>query len=306
MLAGGVKGCSTGKFDLLWISLLPRSIRAAMLHRPQQMRLPFIKMHGLGNDFVIVDSRGRDRRVTAELARFVGDRHRGVGFDQLAELVGDPDDLELDFWNADGSRSGACGNATRCVAALVMDETGETEVHLRTEGGVLRALRDGDGAVRVNMGAPRLDWREIPLAEPADIDSLPLPGAPSAVSMGNPHCITFVADVEAIDLPGLGREIEHHPLFPARTNVEFVQLLDDGSLRTRVWERGTGITLACGSGACAVAVAAHRRGLTGRRVDIRLDGGTLEIDWQDDGVWMRGATARVFDGVLTADLAQVS
>jgi diaminopimelate epimerase len=304
MLRRAVKACSARIKHLLWISFQTHRIGSAMLQRPSETRLPFIKMHGLGNDFVIIDSRGQDRRVTPALARAAGDRHRGVGFDQLAELHGGADDLRLDFWNSDGTRAGACGNATRCVADLVMGETGDSAVTLRTERGALQALRDPDGMVRVNMGAPSLDWQDIPLAGAVSTDALPLPGTPAAVGMGNPHCITFVEDVAAVDLALLGPQLEHNPLFPQRTNVEFVQLAADGSLLTRVWERGAGVTLACGSGACAVAVAAHRRGLTGRRVDVRLDGGTLEIDWRDDGVWMRGPTARVFDGVLTAHFGE--
>ncbi|MFV0243432.1 MAG: diaminopimelate epimerase [Qingshengfaniella sp.] len=268
-------------------------------------RLPFVKMHGLGNDFVIIDSRGRAPCVSPELARTLGDRHRGVGFDQLAELHGTPDALSLDFWNADGTRSGACGNATRCVAALVLDETGTDSVVLKTERGPLIAQTAGKGLIRVNMGQPQLDWQDIPLAKAADLDALPLAGAPSAVGMGNPHCIFFVEDLDAIILDSDGPKVEHDPLFPARTNVEFVQVIGPDRLRTRVWERGTGMTQACGSGACAVAVAAQRRGLASRQSEIILDGGSLFIDWRADGVWMTGPTARVFDGLLDPGLAEV-
>ncbi|MEL6599541.1 MAG: diaminopimelate epimerase, partial [Pseudomonadota bacterium] len=169
---------------------------------------------------------------------------------------------------------------------------------LRTERGILRAERAGD-LIRVNMGTPQLDWQEIPLAQDADIDALPLDGAPSAVGMGNPHCVYFVPDAEAVDLPRRGVETEHDPLFPERTNVEFVHVIDRRSLRMRVWERGGMITQACGSGACAVAVAAHRRGLADRQVDVHLDGGVLTIDWREEGVWMTGPTALVFEGRLT-------
>ena len=263
--------------------------------------LPFVKMHGLGNDFVILESRGGPVRANPALARAVGDRHRGVGFDQMAEVLdSDAADLALTFWNADGSPSGACGNATRCVAAREMALTGRDRVAIETAGGILRAERDADGVVRVNMGAPRLDWHQVPLAREIDTLALPLPGSPVAVGMGNPHCVTFVADVAAIDLPRVGPVLEHDPLFPERTNVEFAEVRADGTIRLRVWERGTGITLACGTGACATAVAAARRGLTGRSVRIELDGGWLSLDWRDDGIWMAGATAHVFDGVLTA------
>jgi diaminopimelate epimerase len=263
--------------------------------------LPFVKMHGLGNDFVILESRGGPVRANPALARAVGDRHRGVGFDQMAEVLdSDAADLALTFWNADGSPSGACGNATRCVAAREMDRTGRDQVAIETAGGILRAERDADGVVRVNMGAPRLDWHQVPLAREMDTLALPLPGSPVAVGMGNPHCVSFVDDVAAIDLPRVGPVLEHDPLFPERTNVEFAEVRADGTIRLRVWERGTGITLACGTGACATAVAAARRGLTGRSVRIELDGGWLSLDWRDDGIWMAGATAHVFDGVLTA------
>src|SRR5690606_14101227 len=222
-----------------------------------------------------------------------GDRNRGVGFDQLAEIRdAEGADIALDFWNSDGSRAGACGNATRCVADLVMQGPGLT---IRTDRGLLRAERLEDGRVSVNMGPPQLDWQEVPLAQETDLLHLPLPGDPPAVGMGNPHCVFFVSDAGAVDLPALGRKLEHDPLFPQRTNVEYVSLTGPDHLRMRVWERGAGITLASGSGACAAAVAAHLRGLTGRRVALDLDGGRLEVDWREDGVWLTGPVARVFD-----------
>lgn len=260
--------------------------------------LPFAKMHGAGNDFVVIDSRGIAGRVTAEIARRVGDRHRGVGFDQLAEIRdGDGSDIVLDFWNSDGTMAAACGNATRCVAARVMDETGRDRLAIRTARGLLHAERR-DGALWVNMGAPLLGWQDIPLSGPMDPLRLPLPGDPAAVGMGNPHCIFFVPDASAVDPATEGPGIEHHPLFPQRTNVEFASITAPDRLRMRVWERGTGVTLACGSGACATAVAAHLRGLTGRHVTLHVDGGTLGVDWRADGVWLTGPVAHVFDGVL--------
>jgi len=266
--------------------------------------LAFRKMHGAGNDFVVIDSRGRGAMMTAALARAIGDRHRGVGYDQLAELHDSDhadDDLALDFWNADGTRAGACGNATRCVADLVMRESGRDSVTIRTTRGLLRAERRG-GAIWVNMGAPLTGWRDVPLSDAQDTLHLPIDGDPAAVGMGNPHCVFFVPDAEAVALDTLGPRIEHHPLFPERTNVEFASLLGPDSLRMRVWERGTGVTLACGSGACAVAVAAHLRGLTGRQVDLVVDGGVLQVDWRDDGVWLSGPVAYVFEGVLSPEL----
>ena len=259
--------------------------------------LGFIKMHGAGNDFVVIDSRGRGAVVTAGLALALGDRNRGVGFDQLAEIRhSDSADFALDFWNSDGTMAEACGNATRCVCDLIMAETGRQSVTLTTARGTLHALRRADGLVSVNMGVPQTTWQEIPLAAPADPLHLPLPGDPVAVNMGNPHCVFFVPDAETVDLPGLGARFETDPLYPQRTNVEFASLTGPDQLRMRVWERGTGITLACGSGACATAVAAHLRGLTGRQVTLHLDGGVLEVDWREDGVWMAGPVARVFAG----------
>ncbi len=263
--------------------------------------LPFMKMHGAGNDFVVIDSRGRGPIMTAALAQALGDRHRGVGFDQLAELHGGGSGvLLLDFWNSDGSRAGACGNATRCIADFVMGQAGLDAVTLVTTRGALHAVRH-KGEVSVNMGAPQLHWDEIPLSGDVDTLHLPMPGDPVAVGMGNPHCVFFVPDAGAIDLADQGPKFERSPLFPQRTNVEFVTLITPDHLRVRVWERGAGITLACGSGACAVAVAAHRRGVTGRKVALQMDGGTLHVDWRDDGVWLTGPTAHVFDGWLSPE-----
>lgn len=263
--------------------------------------LPFAKMHGLGNDFVVIDRRAGGPAVTAALARALGDRHRGIGFDQLAVIEPDPTaDFALTFYNPDGSTAAACGNATRCIAAAELATTGVAALRIRTPRGILAAEAAGDGRTRVNMGAPVLDWAGIPLAEPVDPLHLPIQGDPVATGMGNPHLSFFVDDAEAVDLAAFGPAHEHHPLFPDRTNVQVASRLGPDHLRMRVWERGTGITLASGSSSCAVAVAAHRRGLTGRQVRLTLDGGEIEIDWRDDGVWMTGPTAHVFDGVLTA------
>lgn len=259
--------------------------------------LPFMKMHGLGNDFVVIDERGIAPRVDESLAVAMADRHRGVGYDQLAVLSDASDaDVHLTFWNADGSQSAACGNATRCIARYLMDETGQSALTITTGRGMLHAV-DQDGLASVNMGLPQLDWKDVPLAEDMDTLELPIDGQPTATGMGNPHCTFFVEDADAVDLAAQGAAIEHHPLFPERTNVQFASLIGADHLRMRVWERGVGITLASGSSSCATAVAAHRRGLTGRSVRIDLDGGTLQIDWRDDGVWMTGPTAHVFDGV---------
>ncbi|RVT83360.1 diaminopimelate epimerase [Rhodobacteraceae bacterium CCMM004] len=258
------------------------------------------KMHGLGNDFVVVDRRAAPVEVTPALARALADRHRGVGFDQLAAIdTDDAADARLTFWNADGSLSAACGNATRCIARHLMEETGRDALTLRTERRMLACRDAGRGLTSVNMGAPDTHWQAIPLAREVDTLHLPLDGDPVATGMGNPHCTFFVADAAAVDLAAFGPAHEHHPLFPERTNVQVAQITGEGRIRVRVWERGTGITLASGSSSCAVAVAAHRRGLSGRAVTLELDGGTLHVDWRDDGVWMTGPTAHVFTATLT-------
>lgn len=260
--------------------------------------LPFMKMHGLGNDFVVVDERGITPCVDADVAIAIADRHRGVGFDQLAVLSKPADaDVHLTFWNSDGSLSAACGNATRCIARHLMDTEGKDHLTITTARGTLFATDAGNGLTSVNMGQPQLNWDEVPLAQAMDTLELPIPGGPTATGMGNPHCTFFVEDAEIVDLASRGAEIENHPLYPQRTNVQFASIIGIDHLRMRVWERGVGITLASGSSSCATAVAAARRGLTGRDVTIELDGGTLQISWRDDGVWMTGPTAHVFDGV---------
>lgn len=269
--------------------------------------LPFMKMHGLGNDFVVIDQRVGGAVVTAALARALGDRHRGVGFDQLAVLNEvDGADIGLTFYNADGSIAGACGNATRCIAQYEMTRKGADAMTLKTERGVLHAVQAAPDLVSVNMGAPMLDWQDVPLAEAMDTLALPIDGAPTATGMGNPHCTFFVDNADAVNLAERGASTEHHPLFPERTNVQFASLIGPDHLRMRVWERGVGVTLASGSSSCATAVAAVRKGLTSRKVAIDLDGGRIEIDWRADGVWMTGPTAHVFSGVLTqAFLSQI-
>ena len=267
-------------------------------------QIPFMKMHGLGNDFVIVDSRISPIQISAQIAQGLGDRHRGVGFDQLAVINDSSDaDVALSFYNSDGSTAAACGNATRCIAQYEMDRLQVDSLSMITERGLLAAQRYGD-MVSVNMGHPMLDWDKIPLARPLDTLRLPLDGAPTATGMGNPHCTFFVENAEAVDLAQLGPIFENDPLFPERTNVQFAHVAGKDLLRMRVWERGVGVTLASGSSSCATAVAAVRLGLTGRKVEIQLDGGMIYIDWRDDGVWMTGATLHVFDGVLTTQFLE--
>lgn len=265
-----------------------------------QSGLTFMKMHGLGNDFVILDCRGRHDPMTAVLAAALGDRHCGVGFDQLAVIIDDYEaEAALVFYNADGSVAGACGNATRCVARHLMQETGVHTLSLRTERGILICEDAGEGLTRVNMGQPFLNWAEIPLVREMDTLHLPIEGAPTATGMGNPHCTFFVEDVAAIDLDAFGAAHVRSALFPEGTNVQVVQKIGPDHLRMRVYERGVGITLASGSSSCATGVAAARRGVTGRKVRIDMDGGPIWVDWRADGVWMTGATAHVFTGTLT-------
>lgn len=266
--------------------------------------LPFRKMHGLGNDFVIVDARGQCDPVTPGIARAIGDRHLGVGFDQLAVILNGTDgaDANIVFYNADGSNSAACGNATRCIARLICTENGQSPINLRTERGVLRAEMAENDQFRVNMGRPELNWKDIPLSRDVDLVNLPIEGSPGAVGMGNPHMVFAVPDVDSINLEARGSQLEHHPLYPAAANVEFCQVLSSSHIRMRVWERGTGVTLACGSGACAAVVALNRKGLTGRMVTVTLDGGDLYIDWRENGVCMTGPATHVFDGVFSSEI----
>lgn len=275
------------------------------------MSVTFFKMNGLGNDFVVVDARAHNFQISAAAATRIGDRHRGVGFDQL--LVIEPakggGDAVMRIWNPDGSMAEACGNGARCVADLLLKETGKTNVTLLTAGGLITCSRTDDGRVTVDMGEPKLDWQDIPLAERMDTRTLdikvgpidaPVLFGPSAVNMGNPHCIFFVENAEAHDLKKIGPMIEHHPLFPERANISLAQVKSKSEIRLRVWERGAGMTLACGSAACATAVAAARRRLADRKVRIWLDGGPLDIEWREDNhVLMTGPTELNFRGELS-------
>ncbi|MCE9523653.1 MAG: diaminopimelate epimerase [Alphaproteobacteria bacterium] len=275
------------------------------------MGTAFYKMNGLGNDFVVVDARARHVRFSAEVARRIGDRHRGVGFDQMLSIepANGAGDVAMRIWNTDGSLSEACGNGTRCVADLLMAESKKDSVTIATAGGLLSCKREADGRVTVDMGEPKLEWQDIPLSERMDtrvldiqlgpIDAPVLVG-PSAVNMGNPHCIFFVADAEAHDLKKIGPMIEYHPLFPERANISLAQVRSKSEVRLRVWERGVGLTQACGSAACAATVAAARKKFTDRKVRIVLDGGTLDIEWRDDNhVLMTGPTELNYTGELS-------
>lgn len=271
---------------------------------------PFLKMHGLGNDFVVLDARAHSIGLDDRAARAIADRHTGVGCDQLiiierASSAGA--DVRMLIRNADGGEVEACGNATRCIADLVMRETGRDEARIETKAGLLHAFAAGGHRVTVDMGTPGLDWMEIPLARACDTLHAPLTCGPLAdpvcTSMGNPHATFFVPDVTAIDLARWGPVLERDPLFPERANIGIAQILSPTRLRLRVWERGTGITVACGTGACAALVAANRRGLTGAKAEIIADGGALEVEWRADfHVLMTGPVAVSFSGVLDPSL----
>ena len=273
--------------------------------------VPFTKMHGLGNDFVVIDARDRPLALSADAVRALAARHTGVGCDQLIVMEpaanGRRADLFMRIYNADGGEVDACGNATRCVAKLLIGEGGREIVRIETGGGILVAEDSTGDTVSVDMGPPGLDWRDVPLAFETDtlhmnLSSGPL-SDPAAASMGNPHCVFFVDDLNAIPMEALGPELEHHDLFPERANIGVAQIIDDVKMRLRVWERGVGLTLACGTGACAATVSAHRRGLTGRRVGVQVDGGTLAIEWRaDDHVTMTGPAAISFTGTLAAEM----
>jgi diaminopimelate epimerase len=265
----------------------------------------FSKMQGLGNDFVVIDTREAPLAMTAPLARALADRKTGVGCDQLILIGGSARaDVSMRIFNADGSEVEACGNATRCVPLFV-----GRDVTVETQAGILSARMGGTDAalsVSVDMGLPRFEWETIPLAYamdtlmmPASWENLP---SPAAVNVGNPHVIFFVDDLDAFPLDRLGPMIETDPLFPARVNVNFAQVTGPASLRLIVWERGAGFTRACGTGACATAVAALRRKLVSSPVTVSLPGGDLVIDWTPGGaIQMTGPAAHVFDGTIDMD-----
>ncbi len=267
---------------------------------------PFLKMHGLGNDFVVIDAREESCAISEPQARRIADRRIGVGCDQLIVLEPPSNgaaDLFMRIRNPDGREAEACGNATRCVAALLMDEAGRDRLTIETLAGLLEAERAEGGLVAVDMGPAYLEWDRIPLREACDTLELDLTqgllSRPVAVGMGNPHAVFFVADAEAVDLRQLGPRLETDSWFPQGANISVAQVTGADRIRLRVWERGAGITLACGSGACATGVAAFRRGLTGRRSEVVLDGGSLTIEWRADGhVVMTGPVATSFSGRL--------
>jgi diaminopimelate epimerase len=274
------------------------------------MSRPFLKMNGLGNDFVVVEARTAPFAPAPAEARAIADRGKGVGCDQIIAIEpSTTSEARVRFWNADGEEVGACGNGTRCVAWLLMEASGRDQAVFETPAGTLSGRRAGEGAVTVDMGEPGLDWRDIPLAEAMNTRGIelqvgpidnPVLHTPGCVSMGNPHVVFFVPDAEAAPVREVGPMIEHHHLFPERTNVGFAQIVSRDRIRLRVWERGVGETQACGTGACAALVAAHRRGLVDRKATIVCNGGELVIEWREtDGhVLMTGPVAVEFAGTL--------
>lgn len=263
------------------------------------MSFSFQKMHANGDDFVVVDLRGQANKINQNIAKRLGDRNRGIGFNQLA-VMSDCDDaaVRLTFWNPDGSMLDACGSATRGVAWTLLRETGSSSVIVRTNRGLLNCSLETDGLISVDMGEPFLHWRDVPIAQEVDTLVLPLPGTPTACSMGNPHCTFFVEDLEAVDVEALGPEIESHPLFPQKTNVHFVQVLSPTRIRLRIWERGGGIPLGSGSCSCGAAVNGIRRGLLDDSVEVECDGGTVTVRWDGTGsVFLTGPVEPNFSGV---------
>lgn len=265
----------------------------------------FVKMHGCGNDFVVFDARAHPLDIAPARAAAIANRRTGIGCDQLIVIEAAPPQSDADAFmrirNPDGSEAGACGNATRCVADLLAREAGRTTQIIRTIGGDLRAELLPEGGVCVDMGPALLAWADIPLARAMDTLHLDLAlgplADPAAASMGNPHATFFVADLADLSIAEFGPRLEHDPLFPERANIGFAQILAPDRIRLRVWERGAGVTLACGSGACAALVNAHRRGLAGRGAALIMDGGELQIEWRTDGhVLMTGPVANSFTG----------
>ncbi|MGB7405359.1 MAG: diaminopimelate epimerase [Pacificimonas sp.] len=265
------------------------------------MQRSFVKMHGLGNDFVLFDARDEPLTLSLEQVCAICDRRTGIGCDQLFVIEpSDEADVFMRIWNADGGEVSACGNGARCVARLVATD-GEA-VRIETLGGVIEGRADGASAA-VDMGAPRFAWDEVPLAYAMDTAVMPVGWGdlegPGAVNVGNPHVVFFVDDVAAVDAETLGPLIEADPLFPEKVNVGFCAARSPTRLDLRVWERGAGLTQACGTGACAAAVVAARRRLTGRAVTVALPGGSLEIDWRaDDHILMTGPADISFRGEI--------
>ncbi len=275
--------------------------------------IPFLKMNGLGNDFVVWDARETPVRLEPEAIRRIGDRATGIGFDQMITVEKSPAgaDAFMRIHNRDGSEVDACGNATRCIGRLLMEESGLAAASIETNAGLLKAAATGTARrVTVDMGEPRFAWHEIPLAEEfhdtraielqiGPIDA-PILHTPSVVNVGNPHAIFWVKDIEAYDLERVGPLLENHPMFPERANISLAHVISDAEIEVKVWERGVGLTRACGTAACAVGVAAARDRRTGRKVRVHLPGGPLDIEWReaDNHILMTGDTEVEYEGRL--------
>lgn len=270
------------------------------------MNIPFYKMHGIGNDFVIIDNSVNNIELNERRIKTLCDRRYGIGCDQLIVLSKPKDsnsDVYVQFFNEGGDEAGACGNGSRCVAGWLHHKYQRKEFVLQTKVGLLPVEVIDEHTMKVNMGKPRVKWQEVPLAHDVDTLALPLAGAPSAVSMGNPHVTFFVEDLSTVDPVFSGKILEKDPLFSEGANIGFVQMLDRQSMRVRVWERGAGLTLACGSGACASVVNAVRRGFADRYCEVKMDGGNLIIEWDEetDNVLMTGAIHFSFTGQFQLD-----
>ena len=262
------------------------------------MSLPFVKMHAHGDDFIIIDRRGQHDPITPQIARRLGNRHTGIGFNQLAVILDCEDAAaRIKFWNPNGTSLQTCGSATRGVADRLMHETCADSIVLRTDRGLLTCARAAGRRVSVDMGVPSLEWAAVPLAGAMDTLLLPIEGTPTACSMGNPHCTFFVDDIASVDVATVGRALEVHPVFPAKTNVHVVQVLDRGHIRLRIWERGGGVPLGSGSCCCGAVVNGIRRGLLDDTVEVHCDGGSVTVQWDGQGgVLLTGAVEPIMQG----------
>ena len=259
-------------------------------------------MHGCGNDFVIIDCRANVIQLSNEEIQLLCNRRIGIGCDQLVFINSKKTKntaAHLNFWNTDGSSSDTCGNATRCVASLLFEETSKSELYLETDHTEIMCKRDVNANISVNMGKPRIGWSEIPLSKKIDTLYLPFDGRPTASNFGNPHCSFFVNDIEEYTIETFGPNIENNKLFPEKTNVQIVEVIDRGNIVMRVWERGSGVTLASGSSSCAAVDSGIRRNLLDNIVNVKVDGGELLVEKKDDGVWLTGPTKHVFSGIFT-------
>ena len=278
-------------------------------------QIPFRKMNGLGNDFVVLDARARPIAVTEKSAKAISDRKSGIGCDQLIVLEKSADfDVRMRVWNAEGGEVQSCGNASRCIADLLFDETSKNTATISTKGGLLMASKAGEKMVTVDQGVPKFGWKDIPLSEPfsdtrhielqyGPIDH-PSIHSPSVVNVGNPHCIFWVDDLDVVDLSRAGPMLENHPLFPERANISFAKVVARDHIFLRVWERGAGLTKACGTAACATMAAGHRIKIIDDKCRITLPGGDLSmaVRESDGHILMTGPVAYEFDGVLPEGL----